>query len=172
MADTERSTSTLLTDLFRDNVAQEISEQDLRDLIVSVLGGYGSVYVVDGATPQAVGATPSKLSQFAANGPALGATPAHASDEITVGVAGVYLVSFDATLSGDAETYTLRLYTNGSAEGSLACAAKLSSSDVSHAGFAGVVSLSGSDVLSIYVEAGSTVNLTAVHACLSIKRIG
>lgn len=171
MADTERATATLLS-LLADNAAGEISAQDLRDALVSCLGGYASIYVIDGAAAQAVSATPTKLTAFAADGPYLGATPAHASDQITIGVTGVYRVDFAATISGDAATYTFRLRKNGSAEGTLAAAATLAASATGAAAFSGLVSLTANDVLTVYAAAGGAANLTVSHACLSVKRIG
>lgn len=171
MSDTERSKSALLT-LLATNTQGAITAQELRDLLVSVLGGYAAISVIDGAAAQAVSATPSKLSCFAANGPSAGATPDHTADQITVGVSGDYWVEFSATIGGDAETYEFRLRKNGVAEGSLACAAKLGATDTQHTGFAGVVTLVQGDVLTIYAAAGGAANLTVKHAALAVKRIG
>lgn len=171
MADTERSKAALLT-LLASNAQGAITAQELRDLLVSVLGGYASIHVIDGAAPQAVSATPSKLACFAANGPSAGATPDHTADQITVGVSGDYWVEFSASFNGDAESYVARLRKNAVAEGTLACESKLAASDKQHFHFAGVVALLQGDVLTVYAEAGGAANLTVKHATLAVKRIG
>lgn len=171
MADTERSKATLLG-LLASNATGAITAQELRDLLVSVLGGYARIYVIDGATPQAVSATPTKIVCFAANGPSAGATPDHANDQITIGTTADYWVEFTASCSGDAQTYIARLRKNGSAEGTLAAEAKLDASGRATLHFAGPVTLAQNDILTVYVEAGGAANLTVKHGTLAVRRIG
>lgn len=171
MADTERSKATLLAN-FPTNAAGAITAQELRDFVVSALGGYARIYVIDGAAAQAVSATPTKLSCFAANGPSAGATPDHTADQITVAVSADYWVEFTASCSGDAQTYIARLRKNGNAEGTLAAEAKLDASGRATLHFAGPVTLAQNDILTVYVEAGGAANITVKHASLSVRRIG
>jgi hypothetical protein len=179
MADSERTTAALQA-LFADNHAGAISAQDLRDFLVTALGGYAMIYVADGSTAQTVTDTAAKLTAFAANGPSLGATPAHASDQITIGTTGVYWVEFSADVVSDAEVaaeHTFALYANGAAAGGLKsdCPAVDSTR---HVGFAGPVSLSAGDIITVYVgyRAGlggpASVDVTTAQARLAVKRIG
>lgn len=172
MADTERSTAALLA-LCADNQAGAISAQDLRDVIVSALGGYASVYVVDGAAAQAVTGTAAKLTAFVADGPSSGATPAHADDQITIGASGNYWVEFSADVEASVlGAFVAELRNNGSAEGSMKTECEFEAAgELRHLGFAGPVTLSNGDVLTVYVS-GAVGNLTTKHARLAVKRIG
>ena len=55
MTDTARSLTALQT-LLADNSAGDISAQDLRDMLVSILGVYGGLYCTAGASAQAADA--------------------------------------------------------------------------------------------------------------------
>lgn len=172
MADTQRATNALLN-LLADNTSGAISEQDLRDALVSVLGGYGSVYVADGVTSQAVTAAAAKLEAFAADGPASGVTPAHADDSLTPLVTADYWVEFGADVSADVGgEFTFELRLNGAAAGGLKSTVELEAAgETRHAGFAGPISLTANDVVTVYVS-GAVGNLTVRHGRLALKRIG
>lgn len=174
MPDTERSKAALLATHFPDNSSGAIKAQDLRDFVASALGGYASIYAASAAGAQLLGTTPAKLTGFAANGPSSGATPDHANDQITIGVTAVYWVSFAASVSGDAATYTVKLYKGANPEGSLLDSCKpAAGTDVEKLCFAGPVSLSAGDVLTVYGEADSSAkNLTIRSATLAVRRIG
>ncbi len=64
MADTERTLNDLLTNLFQDGQgAGSISEQDMRDLIVSLIPGYSSMYISSSAETSIAGVnTPVKVA--------------------------------------------------------------------------------------------------------------
>jgi hypothetical protein len=82
------------------------SPQDMRDLIVSVRGGYGAIAVTGGSTEQgSLSTTAAKLTAFAADSASSDqCTPAHGTDNITLTANGVWLAHFSATLVGDADT--------------------------------------------------------------------
>ena len=103
---------------------------------------------------------------------ATGVTPDHANDKLTIGVGGDYWVEFSGRVSGDAETYTLRLYRNGAPEGTLLDEVTLDGATSQKVGFAGPVTLAAGDVLTVYGQAGTAVDLTLKHAQLALKRIG
>ena len=172
MPDTERSLASLLT-LCADNQAGAIDAQDLRDVIVSALGGYAMVYVVDGATPQAVTGTAAKLGAFAANGPEAGADGDHTNDQITINTTAIYWVDFSTDLVSDAAgTFVAELRKNGSAEGTLKSECEFEAANETRSWrFAGPVSLATADVLTVFVS-GTVANLTIKHARLAVKRIG
>lgn len=64
MADTERTLNDLLTNLFQDGQPEgSIDPQDMRDLIVSLVPGYGSMYISSSAeTTIALVNTPVKVA--------------------------------------------------------------------------------------------------------------
>lgn len=103
MPDTVRSRTALLA-LLADNTTQQISPQDMRDVLVSLHGVYGCIYVHAGATAQNITTTPAQLLAFATNGPSSGTTPDQASDQITVGSAGVYLMFSSVSATGESNT--------------------------------------------------------------------
>ena len=154
MADTRRSRADILT-LFADNSLQEISAQDLRDFVVSMMGGYASIKTADGSTPQTgIGTTPVLLTQWTVNGISDGLTPDHTADSIVVDVDGVYDVDCDISFSGSANaTFEVHMRVDG-VEQDEGMHRKLSTGgDVGSAGFGGQVSLSAGQVLTTYVEA-------------------
>ncbi len=101
MADTARTLAALQT-LLADNTSGAISPQDVRDFMVSTMGGYGSIHVVGGSTAQtAIGGTPVQVTGFVADSATSSqCTPAHATDDITFDVAGVWLSAWAISFSG------------------------------------------------------------------------
>lgn len=175
MADTERTWAQLQS-LLADNSTQLISAQDLRDAIVSALGGYASLYVAGGSTAQGtLTATPVKLTCFAANGEYRGATPDHTDDSITVGVTGLYLATLTAAFTGTAATtFVLGAAIAGVAATHVRGRAVPGTSTATVA-CSGILAVTAgqkvSAVVSI-VEAPAGQTITVVDASLAIKRIG
>jgi hypothetical protein len=175
MADTVRNL-TALQGLLADNTDRSISPQDLRDAVYTCLGGWGSLYVVGGATAQSLTAnTPAKLTCFAADGPSRGTTPANATDDITVSVDGTYQVQatlsftsnvngawhhFRLAIDGTSTNYRSRVYVATGANGghvSIACPA---------------LALTADEAVSINVESDTTSQLTVIDGSLGVKLIG
>ena len=80
-----------------------ISKKATVDNLYLATQAYGNILVTGGAAAQGLtAATPEKLTLFAADGPSLNTTPAHADDQITVDVDGVYHIEaqFSMTTSG------------------------------------------------------------------------
>lgn len=81
---------------------------------------YAGIYLQGGSTLQSLNATPGtfdKVTGFAADmTPSSGITPAHATDDLTVTKAGVYLVSYSIGFDGEAATYLLRIGIDGVAQ--------------------------------------------------------
>jgi hypothetical protein len=113
MADTQRTLAALLA-LLADNITGDISPQDIRDFLVSVSGGYGSIFVHGGVTAQAgITSTPVKMTGFDTNGISNGTTPDHTSDDINISVAGDYLVSGAVSFIGTSNsTFDIDIYIN------------------------------------------------------------
>ena len=179
MVDTAKSVSALQS-LLADNTVGDISAQDVRDFLVSSLGVYGSITVVDANAPQGtLGTTPAKLTAFVADGNSNGTTPAHASDQITIGVAGNYDVFFQCAFSGTGSAiFQFRLRVDGvETSPVVGCTRKMGSAgDVGSASFlAPAITLAVNEVLTIYVETddvGDADTMTVVDAQLSVKMVG
>ena len=176
MADTAKSVADLQT-LLANNTSGAISPQDLRDFLVSALGVYGGISVNGNGTETQsnIGTTPVKLVGFDTDGNANGCTPAQASDQITVDVAGNYRISFHATFSGDASIYSFRARIDG-VEQPFGCGRKIGTAgDVGSTSFeAPGITLAATDVLTIYVEsdAASGDAITLVDSTFSINMVG
>lgn len=136
---------------------------------------YASIYVADGSTAQSsIGTTPTKVTGFAANGPSNGATPDHTNDQITIGLIGVYVVMFQCSFSGSvSETFEFHLRVNGTEVAEAGFHRTLGTGgDVGSASFMQFMLLEGSDVLTVYVEAGNTSkSITPVDMQLCVFRL-
>jgi hypothetical protein len=172
MPDTERSLASLQA-LLADNQAGAIVAQNVRDFLVTALGGYAMVYLVGGAVAQAVTGTPAKLTAFTADGPEFGANGDHANDQITINTNGIYWVEFSADFETNATgAFVAELRKDGVAEGSLKAETEFEAAgEMRHWHFAGLVSLNAAEVLTVYVS-GAAANITVKHARLAVKRIG
>lgn len=161
--------------LLADNISGQISPQDIRDFLVSVLGVYGSIYVVDGAVPQVPGATPVKLTAFANNGIARGLTPDHTNDRLTVDAnsAGDYLVVFQCAFSGtNNATFEFEAYVNSVASGYKVSRKLGVAGDVGSCSLIGLVTLADGDDVEIFVNGGPGDSLTVEDAQLVLVRVG
>jgi hypothetical protein len=173
MADTPRSLSDLQT-ILADNVTGEISPQDLRDFLVTVLGNQGGIYCAAGAVAQgSISTTPAKVTGFNTNAAAHGVTPDHTDDSIQVNTDGDYQVFFQCSFSGSAnETFTFHARVNG-VEKWPACVRKLGAGgDVGSCAFTGVLDgLSAGDKVTVYVEASAGgKSITPVEMQLIVKQ--
>lgn len=152
------------------------SAQDLRDVVHSVWGVYGELYVKNGQTNQVVGTTPLKMTGFASVGNTSGMTANVSTDTLTVdaGGAGVYLVSFFCSFTGSNNTvYECYLNVNDE-EGTNGFHRKIGTgADVGTAGFTGLVTLADGDVCSVYVEASAdTSSFVPENAQFTLVRVG
>jgi hypothetical protein len=174
MADTIRTLAALLA-LLADNTTGDISPQDIRDMLVTVHGVYGGVYVADGSTAQTgIDTTPTKMTGWATNTDSAGTTPDQANNQITVGTDGVYLVWASVGFSGSVNTTFLGHLRVNDVESYAGFHRKLSAGgDVGSASFVSLNSLNADDVLSIYVEsdAGGGASMTPVDAQFIVFRI-
>lgn len=171
MAETERPFTTLQT-LLADNTTKAISPQDLRDAIVSALGGYASIYVDANTTAQAITATPAKLAAFASAGPARGATGDVANDKLTAGVAGDYLLVCRLSLSANTPTeLDAALFKGGVALGGFAARAAVGT-DVVNLTISGLASLALADEVDLRLSCSPNASVTVRAAHLALKRIG
>lgn len=173
MPDTQRPLSSLQT-LFADNSTGDISPQDLRDFLVSALGGYGHLYCAEGSISQTASVLASKLTAWNNNGASSQTTPDHANDQITVGVGAVYLVMMSASLRADAgRTVKLQVYKNSVEQTGISAEHNAqSSNDITTLSVSGVVTCSANDVISVYVSSSvDFVTVTVSEASLTVKRV-
>lgn len=141
---------------------------------------YGQLYVHDGATAQAIDATPAKMTGFATAGPAaatrdgnLGVVPSLADDHIAIKANGIYRVKFTihATVSAAAVVQAHARF--GTTE-----IAQIAGQDEALTGRLRVVLVgegiyvpSADGNISVYLEAGAAINITPVHASLVVERL-
>jgi hypothetical protein len=173
MAETER-TWTALQALLADNTVEAISPMDLRDAIVSCLGGYASVYVDANVTAQAFIATPVKLAIFTDAGPARGASGSPAADNITVGVAGTYLVQLHlgGCLATIGSVYDVQVFQNGVAVPGLCGRLALDNAQEKAITLSGIVVLLAGGIIDARLSCAPASSATVRNAHLSVKRIG
>ena len=179
MADTPRTLSALQT-ILADNISADISAQDIRDFLVSVLGGYGAISTVDSASSQGSlsDVTPTLLTAFTANGVAASdVTPDHTSDDITVGVAGDYAVTLSASFAGSNLTnYILQFAVDGTPVAAYKMQRKIGTgADIGHGSLTAILTLAAGEAVSVYVSivetpAAQTINIK--HATLCLRRVG
>jgi len=171
MAETER-TFPALQALLADNTVEAISPQDLRDAIVSCLGGYASMYVSANVIAQAVTAAPAILTAASSAGPARGASADVATDKITIGVAGDYQITFCASLSASAPTVLdVTVYKGGVALGGFAARVAVGT-DVVNVVLNDFATLALADAVDIRVACTPNADITARCTHFSVKRIG
>lgn len=135
---------------------------------------YAAIYVTDGAAAQSsISTSPAKVTGFAANGPSNDATPDHTNDQITINTTGTYTVSFDCSFSGTtATTFTFKLR-NNAVEQNAGCVRSIGTATATGTtAFDTIITLSASDVLTIYVEAdGASKSITPVEMELAVREI-
>ena len=175
MADTARSLSDLQA-LFADNDSGDISPQDLRDYLVSALGGYAEIYVNAGSTAQgSIDTTPVLLENWGTDGDESGIDADSANDKISLDIAGRYLVNFNASFNGDNLTvFEFELYVGGVATGRRSCPSAFGPSLQTTAGISAILNATAGQDLEVYVNAsaGSGKSITLTDAQLCAKLIG
>ena len=168
-------TNAALQTLFADNTTGAISPQDLRDFLDSIMGVYGGVLITSGVTGQVlVAATPEQLTEWTADGESNGATPAFASNQITIDNAGVYAVFFQISFEGiTGSTFDFSVYKNGSPLSPVIdCERKTANTDVGSASMTAHLTLAAADVLTIEVESSGNGTMVALDAHFLVNRIG
>lgn len=175
MADTPTTRATILATLFPDNSTQQISPQDQRDAVVSIMGVGAQIYTSGGSTGTSVG-TSYVTVPFASDGEEDLAIADAANDRIEVGASGdgVYLAIGQFSFSGTASaTFTLKLAVDGSRKDAISCKRKVNSSgDVESASFVGLVSLADGEYVTVEVAAdAASKTFTLVEGSLTLARL-
>lgn len=121
MADTVRTLAALQA-LLADNTTQNISPQDVRDMLVSILGVYGGLKTTAGSTPLAPGPTPVILAPWSGTLVNDDITVNGTTGVITLTTAGDYMVLWNVSLTfttlTDA-TVRVELFQEGSGTGNI-----------------------------------------------------
>lgn len=173
MADTIRTRAQILT-LLADNTTGEISPQDMRDMLVSLMGVYGIITMAANVTGQALTAdTPAKLINWKANGLGIGCTPDYANGQITVDNTGVYKISafISVKSNGVAQVVKVSIRVDG---------VEKTVNEVSLDGSGGIltipiidaITVNATEVITVYLESDTTETIIAQSGQLTIERIG
>lgn len=171
MADTSRTLAALQT-LLADNTSNAISPQDIRDFLVSAMGGYGMISTTGASTAQGMTTSFAKLTTFTANGISNNTTPDHTNDQITVGVAGDYEVRFIIHATGaSATTFTFAPSVNGTESTVYQFPHTTTGTESFYVTGAAYLTLAASDVITVEGKAGGSINLTVKDSNLSVKRL-
>lgn len=172
MADTKRTLPELQA-LLADNTAGDISPQDLRDMLVSIMGVYGSIVITAGVTGQTIASgVAEQMTEWTTDGISSGCTPAFASDQITIDNSGDYEIGFQCGFQGITNcTFEFTLYKNG-VTAAVGTQRKTSNADVGSCSFVCQITLAATDVLSIWVEGDQNGTFIVAESQLAVKRIG
>jgi len=174
MADSKRTRAQLLA-LLVDNSTGEISPQDMRDLVVSLFGVYGSIKAVDNAVVQAMtAATPAKVTNYTKNGLAVGTTPDYANNQIALPNGGTYLLYAQASIKSSVADVALngRLAIDGSAIDGRFDMELVNADEVASGLCLDVIAITAAQVLSLRIETDKITNLTMTNGQLMACRIG
>ena len=154
------------------------SPQDMRDLLVSIRGGYGAIAVTGGSTEQSsIGTTAVQLTAFAANSASSDqCTPDHSGDDITLTANGVWLAVFSATYVGDAsETKTFQIRCTGTGTvlgGSCQVLSDASASPADATAFALITGALNGDTVDVTVKSSDAAHaVTVSEAILAVARV-
>lgn len=141
---------------------------------------YGTIYSQpsDSVAIATIGTTVKVFAGFSTNGEASGTVVDKNNSKITVSSSGKYLINFTISFStvaaGDAGTYTFRVRIGGVEKHIGFTKAMSGTSDVGSATCSGILSLSASDEIKIYVasdEAGDTDDINVAFASLTVMKV-
>jgi hypothetical protein len=122
---------------------------------------HGIIYATGASTAQTgVTTTPEKLTAFAANGISDNMTADHTDDSITATYAGDYDITCYLSFVSTEQVYSAQATSNATP-------------DEMHVSFGGMLALSASDIITVYVESdqGGGASITVSDAQLMAKRI-
>jgi len=172
MADTEQTWTALQTAL-ADNTARAISPQDLRDAIVSCLGGYAGLYVSGGAAAQSLTAVPALVTCWTDTHSERGAAASAVNDRITIGTTGDYLVTASASMTSTPAAVTdLYLYTSGVVIPGATTTYDTHGTELRAATVSTIVTLAAGALVTLYGSTTPGADVTISDATLTVKRVG
>lgn len=178
MADTQRDLAALQA-LLADNTSGDISPQDVRDMLVTVLGVYGEMLITDGATAQSsLSGTPAKMTGWDTDGVNNGVTPDSTTDnDLTITVTGKYLIWCNFSFTPDAsEDYFFEIYVDGVAitTNTLQCEVEANATpDKCQCTIIGIANLTATDLVTVYVSTtGGAAAMTPTQGAFGARLIG
>jgi hypothetical protein len=162
--------------MFADNTAGDISAQDIRDLLVSMTGAYGELYVTSTAATQVIGTSPTIVTAWDTVGENDGAVviPSHSNNNMRVTQGGVYCLQFDMSFVGsNSTTYTMQPYIDGVVHHTKVIRKTNSSGDIGTYHTTGIATLVADQVVDIRVSAdGAGKDYTVYAGQFSLRRMG
>lgn len=147
--------------------------QTTAELQILVDGCYGGIEMEDNATTQETTATPTQLINFDRDSVSSNCTPAFGSNQITIDVAGDYLVSFSCSFgTATLAEVTMHIRKNGSTEIGVPFVRELSNGDQGVAATHFIATFAATDTVQVWVESLASETLTCTHASLTVDRVG
>ncbi|MCK5639680.1 MAG: hypothetical protein KAJ19_02740 [Gammaproteobacteria bacterium] len=174
MADTIRTRAQLLA-LLADNQTGDIGAQDMRDILVSLMGVYGGILDTVNTSTQTVAlGVPEKLINFTENGLSVGMTPDFANNDLQADHTGVYQIFGKVALHANASNVLFEVHFRvDSVEDAAGSHTKLAAAGASaSATWMNIISLNAGEKLSIWIESDKNCDITVEHAELIAVRIG
>ena len=175
MSDTIRSRTDLVA-LLANNTTGDISPQDLRDFLVTALGGYGGVYTTASSTsPVAcVANTERTLPTFDNAMPVSGVVTDTVNGTLTVPIAGDYLSNLSLNLSCDVNNTDIEIKgaINGVATPFIVSRSFPTANSGGSVSLLGLVAHAANDVLSIRIETNKTCNVQVISGGFITKIFG
>lgn len=171
MPDTQRKLADILS-LLADNSIGAIGANDARDTVMSVLGGYGGLRLVDGSgTLSVVAATPVKVAAFEATSPNSGVTVSvGGAARLTVAVEADYEVQAHASLESDDEALLTFSIRKNSATAIIRAQSKAYGTELMSIALGDVVTLLAAETIELWVESDVTTTLHFKQASMRVKR--
>lgn len=174
MADVIRTKAQILA-LLADNSTGEISPQDLRDMMVSLMGVYGMIIDAANATAQTVvSGVAEKQMNWTADGLSVGMTPDYANGDLQVDNTGVYLIIGKASLRASVSNVVIQSHIRvDDVQQDAGYHRKMASAgDQGSASMFSILSLNAAEKLSLWIEADVNCDIVVEHSELIAVRIG
>lgn len=180
MAETATTRSGVLSQ-FPDNTNGDISPRDLRDFVVSTMGGAACMSFTQQNAIQTLTSTPSQVNWFTDFTVDYGdiLTLSASPDQMVVQSGGDGYYEFDWRIDAEglvaSATYTFALRVNGLEYTRAICEMRVGDNTIlAHTGFKAIRSLNDSDIITLWATAdnGSPQNITPVNGFLFARRIG
>ena len=156
MADTERTKSAILT-LLADNTSGAISPQDVRDTVVSLIPGYGGMYISSAAATTIAGASTWTKGAGTTTSTGLSNFTMPADNRLTyTGTPDVHChiaMSFSVTSAGNNKTYEFGVALNGTINTASIVSRKIATgADVGSSACHTDITLSTNDYIEMWVQ--------------------
>lgn len=174
MADTQRSLADNLLRL-ADNTTRQISPQDLRDLLVSALGGYGEVYTTGGTGTQALTSSPTLINQITTNGDSSNVVPDQANNRLTISTAAVYQITANISWTSDSvsDVFTFEIKKNDASmiAGQKVLQRCVAANEPNSITIGGQESLAAADYIQLFASCDASKNLLVKELNFRVKRL-